>query len=205
MMSVLNIESPQNKTVYIVLVKKENNAMLNEQQYNLCEEVLNEHRFDFVTVDMEGESKFNPKSLVKVIGKCPIESHGIDIPAFAAGYLYQEIDDLKEQVSGLQAEYDALDDKASMMAQNMDSWISVLKEEIAGKESALENDIKPKWLVKRILDIAASFTEDEVYVLHFGVEQLLPAMKTLLESTENVKVEVLDACEKKAPSQIIFA
>lgn len=204
-MSVLNIESPQNKMVYIILAKKENNALLNEQRYNLCEEVLNDHKFDFVTVDMEGESKFNPKSLVKVIGKCPIESHGIDIPAFAAGYLHEEINDLKEQVTSLQVEYDALDDKNSMMAQNMDSWISVLKGEIATKEAALENDIKPKWLVKRILDIAATFTEDEVYVLHFGVESLLPAMETLLEGVENVKVAVLDACERKAPSQTVFA
>jgi len=203
MMSTLSIESPENKTVYIVLAKKENNALLNEQRYNLCEEV-NEHRFDFVTVDLEGESSFNPKSLVKIIGKCPIESHGIDIPAYAAGYLHEEIDDLKTQVAGLQAEYEALDDKENMMAQNMASWISVLNDEVASKESTLANEVKPKWLVKRILDIAASFTEDEVYVLHFGVESLLPAMKTLFETVENVKAAIWDATEKKAPNQTIF-
>ena len=129
-MNTLNIETPQNKTIFIVLTKKENNALLNEQRYNLCEEVLNEHHFDFVTVDMEGEAHpLNPKSLVKVIGKCPIESYGIDVPAFAAGYLRQEVDDKKEQAASLEKEYTSMVDKASTMAQNMASWISVLKSE----------------------------------------------------------------------------
>nr|MDO8109988.1 hypothetical protein [Candidatus Sigynarchaeota archaeon] len=204
-MNTLNITPPENKTVFVILTKKENNALLNEQRYNICEEVLNEHSFDFVTVDMEGESKFNPKSLVKVIGKCPIESHGVDVPEFAMGYLRQEIDNLKEEAAGLQKEYDMLGDKTTTMAQNMESWISVMKSEIAEKETALEMETKPAWLVKRIFDIASKFTEDEVYVLHFGVEKLLPKMKALFEAAGHVKVAILDSRTQKAVSQIVFA
>ncbi|MBN2151517.1 MAG: hypothetical protein JW839_08730 [Candidatus Lokiarchaeota archaeon] len=204
-MNTLNIETPQNKTIFVVLTKKENNALLNEQRYNLCEEVLNEHSFDFVTVDMEGESKFNPKSLVKVIGKCPIESHGVDVPAFAAGYLRQEVDDKREQAAGLEKEYAALADKASLMAQNMASWIDVLKSEAQELESELEGEVKAKWLTKRILDIAANFTEDEVYVLHFGVEKYLPVLKAALTSVDNVKVSILDGKKQKTVSQAVFA
>nr|MDO8084323.1 hypothetical protein [Candidatus Sigynarchaeum springense]MDO8116459.1 hypothetical protein [Candidatus Sigynarchaeota archaeon] len=204
-MNTLNIETPGNKTIFVVLTKKENNALLNEQRYNLCEEVLNAHSFDFVTVDMEGESRFNPKSLVKVIGKCPIESYGIDVPELAAGYLRQEIDDKKEQAAGLEKEYEALADKTSAMAQNMASWIDVLKSEAQELESKLETEVKPKWLVKRILDIAAKFPEDEVYVLHFGVEKNLPALKTAFASVENVKVSVLDGKKQKTVSQAVFA
>ena len=204
-MNTLNIESPQNKTVFVVLTKKENNALLNEQRYNLCEEVLNEHSFDFVTADMEGASHFNPKSLVAVIGKCPIESHGVDVPEFAAGYLRQEVDDKKEQAASLEKEYTAMADKASTVAQNMASWISVLKMEAQELEAKVEGEVKPKWLVKRILDIATKFTEDEVYVLHFGVEKHLPALKAAFATVENVKVSVLDAKKQKMVSQAIFA
>ncbi|MEX2680057.1 MAG: hypothetical protein Q6373_000525 [Candidatus Sigynarchaeota archaeon] len=204
-MNTLNIETPENKTIFVVLTKKENNALLNEQRYNLCEEVLNEHSFDFVTVDMEGESKFNPKSLVKVIGKCPIESHGVDVPEFAAGYLRQEIDDKKEQAASLEKEYEALADKTSTMAQNMASWIDVLKSEAQELETKLETEIKPKWLVKRILDIAAKFAEDEVYVLHFGVEKNLPALKAAFATVDNVKVAVLDGKKQKTVSQAVFS
>ncbi len=204
-MNTLNITPPENKTVYVVLTKKENNALLNEQRYNLCEEVLNEHSFDFVTVDMEGESKFNPKSLVKVIGKCPIESHGIDIPAFANGYLTQEIDEKKEQVASLEKEYTSVSDKTTIMAQNMASWIDVLKTEVSEMEEKLETEIKPKWLVKRILDITSKKIEDEVYVLHFGVEKILPTMKAFLETIPQVKAAVLDSKIKKSLNQTIFA
>nr|MDO8116404.1 hypothetical protein [Candidatus Sigynarchaeota archaeon] len=204
-MNTLNIETPENKTIFVVLTKKENNALLNEQRYNLCEEVLNAHSFDFVTVDMEGESRFNPKSLVKVIGKCPIESYGIDVPEFAAGYLRQEIDEKKEQATGLEKEYEALADKTSAMAQNMASWIAVLKSEAQELELKLETEVKPKWLVKRILDIAAKFADDEVYVLHFGVERCLPALKAAFASVENVKVSILDDKKQKTVSQTVFA
>jgi hypothetical protein len=203
-MNTLNIENPQNKTVYVVLTKKENNALLNEQRYNLCEEVLNEHSFDFVTVDSEGESKFNPKSLVKLIGKCPIESHGIDVPEFAAGYLRQEIDDKKEQAASLEKEYAAVADKTGTMALNMASWIAVIKSEAQELEAKLEGEVKPKWLVSRILDIATKFTEDEVYVLHFGVEKFLPALKAAFASVENVKVSVLYGMKQKNVNQVIF-
>ncbi len=204
-MNTLNIETPENKTIFVVLTKKENNALLNEQRYNLCEEVLNEHSFDFVTCDMEGESKFNPKSLVRILGKCPIESYGVDVPELAAGYLRQEIDDKKEQAASLEKEYSALADKTSAMAQNMASWIDVLKSEAKELEVKLEVEVKPKWLVKRILDIAAKFADDEVYVLHFGVEKCLPALKTAFASVENVKVSVLDAKKQKVVSQAVFA
>ncbi len=204
-MNTLNIETPQNKTVFVVLTKKENNALLNEQRYNLCEEVLNEHSFDFVTCDMEGESKFNPKSLVKVIGKCPIESFGVDVPEFAAGYLRQEVDDKKEQTASLEKEYTAMADKTSTVAQNMASWIAVLKSEAEELEAKLEGEVKPKWLVKRILDIATKYTEDEVYVLHFGVEKYMPALKAAFATVENVKVSVLDGKKSKTVSQAIFA
>jgi len=204
-MNTLNIETPQNKTVFVVLTKKENNALLNEQRYNLCEEVLNEHSFDFVTCDMEGESKFNPKSLVKVIGKCPIESFGVDVPEFAAGYLRQEVDDKKEQATSLEKEYTAMVDKTSTVAQNMASWIAVLKSEAEELEANLEGEVKPKWLVKRILDIATKYTDDEVYVLHFGVEKFLPALKAAFATVENVKVSVLDGKKLKTVSQAIFA
>ncbi len=204
-MNTLNIETPQNKTVFVVLTKKENNALLNEQRYNLCEEVLNEHSFDFVTCDMEGESKFNPKSLVKIIGKCPIESHGVDVPEFAAGYLRQEIDDKKEQAASLEKEYAAMADKTNTMAQNMASWIAVLKSEAEEMEAKFEGDVKPKWLVSQILNIATKFTEDEVYVLHFGVEKYLPALKAAFATVENVKVSVLDSKKMKTVSQAIFA
>lgn len=205
-MNTLNIETPQNKMVFVVLTKKENNALLNEQRYNLCEEILNEHSFDFVTVDMEGSGRvFNPKSIVAMIGKCPIESYGVDVPAFAAGYLNQEIDDKKEQAASLEKEYTAMADKASTQAQNMASWIAVLKSEAQELETKLENEIKPKWLVKRILDIATKFNEDEVYVLHFGVEKCLPALKAAFATVENVKVSVLDGKKQKTVSQVLFS
>ncbi|NMC05986.1 MAG: hypothetical protein GYA24_12290 [Candidatus Lokiarchaeota archaeon] len=204
-MNALNIETPQNKTVFIVLTKKENNALLNEQRYNLCEEVLNEHSFDFVTVDMEGsKERLNPKSLVKVLGKCPIESHGVDIPEVAAGYLRQEVEDKREQAASLEKEYSAMVDKTSIQAQNMASWISVLKSEAEELEAKIEGEIKPKWLVKRILDIAIKFPEDEVYVLHFGVEKHLPALKEAFASVDNVKVAVLDGKKHKTVSQAVF-
>jgi len=60
-------------------------------------------------------------------------------------------------------------------------------------------------VVKRILDIATKFTEDEVYVLHFGVEKYLPVLKAAFATVENVKIAVLDTKKQKLVSQAIFA
>ncbi len=186
-MNTLNIENPKNKTVYVVLTKMENNALLNEQRYNLCEDILNEHNFDFVTVEVDGgESKFNPKSLVKLIGRCPIESHGVDVPDFAKAYLMEEIDAIREKVAKLEAEYATMD-KTTDKAQNMASWIDVMRDDIAEKEREYRVVVKPKWVVKRILEISEKFDVDEVYVLHFGNEETMETIKAEFEAVENTK------------------
>lgn len=202
-MNTLTIESPENKTIFVVLTRKENNALLNEQRYNLCEEVLNEHSFDFVSVDMEGEGKFNPKSLVKVIGKCPIESHGIDVPEFAMGYLQQEIDNLAEQVAALEREHAKMD-PSTLKAQNMASWIDVMKDEMREKRERIDTDIRPKYIAKRIIELASRFDMDEVYVLHFGCEQTLGTVKAVLDEVDGVKAAILDS-KKPAIKTIVFA
>jgi hypothetical protein len=201
-MQTLDMENPQNKTIFVILTKKEHNAMLNEQLFNLCEDFLDEHQFDFVTVDLEGESIFNPKSLVKIIGKCPVESHGIDIPSFAKSYLQAEIDELNEKVQDLAAEYETIE-KDSFKAQNLDSWIAVLKSEIIEKESKIDADIKPKWIVKRIIDLAAKSMEDEVHVLHFCPERMLESLKVIFDGVAGVKCAILDS-KKKALVPSIF-
>jgi hypothetical protein len=189
----LTLEAPANKQVFVVLTKKEDNPLVNEGLYNLCEDLIEKKPFNFVTVDIEGAAKFNPKSIAKLLGKCPVESHGIDFPLAARGYLEVEIDALKEQVGGLEAEYSSLD-PASFKAQNLDSWISMLHTEIAEKERSLVETIKPKWIVKRILDIAGSFTdEEEIYVLHFAPEAMIPTLKALFDTIPEVSCAVLDA------------
>jgi len=189
----LSLEAPENKHIYVVLTKKEDNPLVNEGMYNLCEDLLEKKPFNFVTVDMEGAAKYNPKSIARMLGKCPVESHGIDFPLAARGYLEVEIDALKEKVTGLEAEYATLDPD-TLAAKNLESWISVLHSDIAEKECALVETVKPKWIVKRILDIAGSFTDqDEIFVLHFAPEAMIPTIKALFDTIPEVSCAVLDA------------
>lgn len=196
-METLNFESKNHKQINIVLVEKENKYVLNHERLNLCDDVLKQYQFDFATMDLEGSrlENFNPKPLIWILGTCTVPAYGIDMPEYARNYVVQEIDDLKEQVHELEEEYEKMD-KNTFKAENLESWIEMLKGDIQDKETGLETEVKPKWIAKRIFDIAARFDGEDVLVLHFTPKKLFDVVKGFLEEFDGVTVAVLDLDKK---------
>ncbi|MHA1369126.1 MAG: hypothetical protein ACTSWN_10395 [Promethearchaeota archaeon] len=196
-MNVLNLRNPEKKEISIILCQKESNYLLEQNRINLCEDILVNLSFTFVTVDMEGASveNFNPKSLVWNLGTCSVPGFGIDMPKFARSYIEQEIDDLKEEVASLEQEYEKLDPN-SFKAQNLASWIDTLKIDIDEKRNELEKVIRPKWIASRILEIATNFEEHEINVMHISPANLIKPLTAVLNEVQGLNVSVFDVKEK---------
>ena len=190
-MEVLELKSVKKKKIYLYLIKKENRG-LNESEYDNLEDLIKNKKFRFAIVDFnDTDSKeMYRNALIKFLDKFKLPYYNIDIPEKAKSYLYHEILRQEVQISELEAEYDKFylnGEEESFKAQNLKTWIDLLKKEVAYKKEHLELVVKPKWIVKEILDIVKEIKNDHLSILHFAPEEVLNELKELFEEY-NIKV-----------------
>ncbi|MHA1359474.1 MAG: hypothetical protein ACTSQI_14790 [Candidatus Helarchaeota archaeon] len=184
-MEVLELKPVKGKKTFIFLVKKENNELtINERE--VLTDVLQSYPIKFSTIDLNGKDpvSFKGSDLAEWLSEFNLHCFEVDIPEYAKGYLYAELDEKKEQYMGLEHEYMLLEDKDSFKAQNLKSWIDYLKDEYKKKKTYLNVKLKSEWIAKKILDIVSHYKDDTLYLIHFTPETLVMELKTILEELE---------------------
>ena len=190
-MEVLELKPIKEKKVYLYLIKKEDRELF-ESEYENLEEIIKKRNFRFAIVDFnDNDSKeLYQTALLKFLEKFTLPYYNIDIPENAKNYLYHEILREDVQVSELEEEYENLylnEQQDTFKAQNLKSWIDLLKKEVEYKKKHLELIIRPKWIVKKVLDIVNEIKNDKLSILHFAPEKLFSELKSLFEEY-NIKV-----------------
>ena len=193
-MEVLDLKPVKGKQVFVFLIGKEDKKLVIDERM-MMKEVLNEYQFKFTTIDptYDNLKTFKRTILAEMLNDHNFPCYEVDIPEYAQGYLEGEITEKKEQIAGLEEEYDHTEDKTAFKTQNLKSWIDLLKDEVTEKENFMTLKLRPQWIVKKILDIVklASPTEETVRVLHFTSKKLVSELKKQFEDLQ-VKATVVE-------------
>ncbi|MFW9818836.1 MAG: hypothetical protein ACFFE5_04440 [Candidatus Thorarchaeota archaeon] len=180
-MEVLELKPIKNKNITLYLIDKRSiNPKLNDIE--ILKDLVKNHDVRFITVEINNEKfkKFKNSSLSIVLDAVNLEYHLLDMPEYAYGYLLDEINKKEEQIRDLLTEYRVMDDQSSFKGLNLKSWIDILKKEVNHDKNILESKTRPKWIVKKILDLARLHENEGFSVIHFYNE------KTLSEITKQL-------------------
>lgn len=200
-METLNIEQLGNRKLHIMLTSIDETPLVEQAWINLCNDVLVEYQVDFVTYDLDGTdpAAYNPKKLLKILGKCPVPSYPLDMPEAARAAIVHEIDSIEEKAKELASELENVD-PSTFKGENLASWIAVLEEEAREKREELDKVIRPRWVAKKVIDMVSRIMEgEEVYFMHFAPARIVESMKDIFKVMDGVSVAVLDL--KKEPVQ----
>jgi hypothetical protein len=183
-MEVLDLKPVKGKQILVFLIGKEDKELVVNERM-MMKEVLNETQFKFTTIDPSYDNlkTFRQTPLAEMLNDHNLPCYEVDIPEYAQGYLEAEIAEKKEQIAGLNTEYDNITDKTTFKAQNLKSWIDLVTNEVTEKEDFMALKLRPQWIVKKIVDIVklAAQTETTVRVLHFTSKKLIPELRKQFE------------------------
>jgi hypothetical protein len=205
-MEVLELKPLKNKKVVIFIFAKENSEELKNSDPELLEKFLKNKSINYVTVDFDINMKeFGETTFAKVLNKLGIKYYQVDIPEYVMGYIYEEIMEKEELITTLIEEYQNLADRDSYKGQSLKNWIDLINLEIQEKEIFLSLRLRPMWIVKKMLDIARNFKQDNVNFVHFVqtdiCEDICPQVVGLLRE---YNVKVVQYNKKHTIKNIIF-
>lgn len=191
-MEVLEIKPVKNKEISAYLIDISKIKLSSNSSKDLIE-CLKYLDIDFVTIDVEKENlrSFNKSPLAKLLSQLEIRYYVVDIPEYAMGYLIEEILEKEDQVNELIEEFVSMSNKDSLKGQNLKSWISVLKDEIEEKTLILQLNLRPQWIVKKILDIIRTKNNEKINFVHFAQDNIFMETMNLLRDL-NVKIKKID-------------
>lgn len=185
-MEVLELKPIKNKIIILYLVETENHKLSKAEAKSL-EIILENNKINLVTVDFEGYDSYSFKQtqLYEFLKEFDVPFTGVDIPEYAKGYLDIEILERKEQIEELEVEYKNICSKSleknSFKAQNLKSWIDLLKQEVKEKEKYLKLKIKPQWIVKKILEMIRTYKENSLFVIHLSLKEQVSELEKLFK------------------------
>ncbi|MFX1339503.1 MAG: hypothetical protein ACFFDK_12895 [Promethearchaeota archaeon] len=205
-MEVLEIKPIKNKKVTAFIFAKENSKSLQSTDPDLLKNFLSNNKINFVTVDFDIDLKdFSRTPFAKALDKLGIKYYQVDIPEYAMGYLYEEIMEKEELLTGLTEEYVNLEDRDSYKGQSLKNWIDLINIEIQEKENHLTLKIRPMWIVKKMLDLAKNFQEDDVNFVHFVQTDICEDIcSQVVEYLREYNVKVIQYNKKHTIKNIIF-
>ena len=205
-MEVLELKPVKNKQVIAYMFAKENSMALQSTDPDLLTKFLENKGINFVTVDFDIDMKeFSRTTFAKVLDKIGINYYQVDIPEYAMGYLYEEIIEKEELLTGLTEEYISLEDRDSYKGQSLKNWIDLINIEIHEKENILSLRIRPMWIVKKMLDIAKNCQEVDVSFVHFVQTDICEDIcSQVVELLREYNVKVIQYNKKHTIKNIIF-
>jgi hypothetical protein len=77
-----------------------------------------------------------------------------------------------------------LKDKSSFKAQNLHSWIALLKDEVKEKEEFMRTELTPQWIAKKITEIVKYYDDDTIYLVHFAPAGALFKLRQIFKEIE---------------------
>jgi len=173
-MEVLELKPINNKNITIYLIDKTKiNTKFND--IDILKELVNNSDISFITVEINNENfkEFKNSNLSIILNALNLEFYLLDMPEYAYGYLFEEINKKEEQIRELLMEYSNIDEKNSLKGLNLKSWIEVLKMEVNHDKIILDTKTRPQWIVKKILDLARLHKNEELFIIHFFHERTL--------------------------------
>jgi len=173
-MEVLELKPIKNKEITVYLIDKIR-ISLQHNDIDVLKELVETNEISFITVETSNENfkEFKNSNLSIILNGLNLEFHLLDIPEYAYGYLFDEINKKENQIKVLSSEYRNLNDKNSFKALNLNSWIEVLKKEVIHDKTVLDTKTRPQWIVKKILDIARLHKNEKMSLIHFFQEGTL--------------------------------
>ena len=206
-MEILELKPLRNKKVKLYLIRSEDKDFTNEDYRNL-REILENELFRFAVIDLNRKNlkEIYEEPLFRFLEKFKIPYYSVDIPENVKDYLYVEILEKEVQINDLEKEYSLLsvnpEQQNSFKAQNLKSWIELLKKEVENKKKYLKLTVKPQWIVKQVLDIANRINNNEFSIMHFTYGELYSELKKLFKEY-NIKVIKIDIEKKNIKSILI--
>lgn len=176
-MEVLEIKPIENKKITVFMIEHFNPDCLNRVDKSLIR-YLKEKDIDFATIDVKEEclATLHESILVESFNHIKVPYHVVEIPEYAKAALEEKITKKGEKIQALVEEYQILTDKESFKAQNLESWIKVLKDEVKEDEEFLSLKLRPEWIVKRILGLINSTKGKEIKFAHFAQPEVYNLM-----------------------------
>ncbi|MFX1239486.1 MAG: hypothetical protein ACFE8P_17425, partial [Promethearchaeota archaeon] len=161
-------------------------------------EFLERKKIDFVTIDFNIDLKtFKESELAKTLNDLNIMFYQVDIPEYAMGYLYNEIVEKEQLLNELYEEYESMIDKESLKAESLKNWIDVLRDEIQDKENYISLQLRPQWIVKKMLDVAKSIKSEVISFLHLVQEDICEDIcAEITEQLRELNVKVVQYTKK---------
>ncbi|MHA1438790.1 MAG: hypothetical protein ACTSPD_14565 [Promethearchaeota archaeon] len=190
-MEVLEIKPVKNKEISVFMINKKD-LTVNKEDIKRLTEIFRYIEVDFITIDLENERmrNFAKSSLPRLLESFKVPYYPLDIPEYAMGYLLEEIIQKENQLDEILEEFLTMRDKESFKGLNLKSWIDVLKNEIEEKKKFLSLNLRPQWIVKKILDIIRSCNKQEITFVHLSQEDIFTeTMKLLKELKFEVYVQ----------------
>jgi len=171
-MEVLELKPIKKKRICAYVAKK-NKDDFNYFDIPKLREFLDKKFINFITIDFNIDlNEFNKSPLAQMLKQQNIKYFQVDIPEYAMGYIYQEIVEKEELLNDLCEEYEIMEDKDSLKGESLKNWIDMLREDIEEKEIFISLKLRPQWIVKKMLDIAKGFEDEEVSFLHLVQEDI---------------------------------
>lgn len=202
---VLEIKPVKNKNINLYLIR---DGVLNQDLFDNLRNILKNEKFRFAIIDF---NDFQSKKLYETplhlfLDKFKIPYYSVDIPQYVRDHLCVEILEKELLINELENEYiDLISDpeqEESFKAQNLDSWINLLKQEVKDKMNYLKLALKPQWVVKKVLDIIKMIKTDRFSIMHFTHGEIFTELKELFEKY-NIKVTKFDINKKNLKSILI--
>ena len=195
-MESLEIKPIKKKKITLYLIRNKKQELDKNQLHNL-HNILENEKFRFAIIDFNDKQlkESYEKPLARFLDKFWIPYFSVDIPDYVRDLLNVEIFEKEALINELETEYENLcfkgDERDSFKMQSLNSWIELLKKEVESQKASLESSIKPKWIVKKVLDIAKMIRNDVFSIVHFTQEEIYSELKNLFESN-NIKVKKID-------------
>ncbi|MHA1755229.1 MAG: hypothetical protein ACTSVV_00565 [Promethearchaeota archaeon] len=197
-MEVLELKMSKKKKITAYIVKSEREDIQTRNPENLIQ-FIKEKNIKFITVDFNIDMKeFKKTGFAKTLDKLKIPYYQVNIPEYAMGYIYGEITEKEELMNELCDEYETMDDKESLKGESLKNWIDMLQNDIMQKEIYISLQLRPQWIVKKMLDFTKNFEDSEINYLHFVqtniCEDICPQITKLLRE---IGVNVINYNVKK--------
>ncbi len=202
-MEVLRLK-PTKKLITVYIFKKSKEEF--PGNIDLIKNFLNDKNIKFLTLDLDiNLNERGTNNLNDVLKDIGIPYYQLDIPEYALGYLYEEIIEKEQLFKELVIEYENLEDKNTYKALSLKNWIDVLRIEIEQKENNLSLEIRPKWIVKKMLDICNNCNENELALVHFIQEDICEDIcREIAKLLRDLNVNVIQYTKEHNVKQIIF-
>ena len=206
-MESLEIEAIKKKQITLYLVRNKKQGFDKNQLHKL-QDILKNKKFRFAVIDFNDKElkESYEKPLSEFLEKFWIPYFSVDIPDYVRDLLNIEIFEKEALINELEKEYEELllteNEDNSFKIQSLNSWIELLKKEVDSQKTSLESTVKPRWIVKKVLDIAKMIRNDVFSIMHFTHEEIYSELKNLFESY-NIKVKKIDISKRNINKIIV--